>query len=232
MSSSSSGSRFGLAHCLVGGVGIGLAAAALSLPLVAQTVTPKTEPARAKPAAATTPAARPKPPVGGPTWAELTPTQQTALSPLAASWSGMTENHKRKWIALSANHGSMAPADQAKLHERMTGWASLSPQQRAQARLNFGKAQALPVEDKKAKWDAYQALSAEEKKSLADQGRQRPPGAAPAVRPVSPQKLATVPPVKAGSRHPAKIAATPAPEGAAPLIPASIESQNTLAPSQ
>ena len=127
----------------------------------------------------------------------------------------MSEGHKRKWIALSANHASLQPAEQAKQHERMKDWAALSPQQRAQARLNFGQTQALPAEEKKAKWDAYQALSPEERKSLAEKGRQRPAGAAPAVRPVAAQKLATVPAVQPGTRHPSKIAGA-ATEGAAP----------------
>ena len=53
------------------------------------------------------------------------------------------------------------------LHSRMSDWVSLSPQQRNLARLNFNKLQSLPKEDKKAKWEAYQALSQEEKRLLS-----------------------------------------------------------------
>ena len=52
----------------------------------------------------------------------------------------------------------MSGAEQAKLHSRMTEWAALSPQQRTQARLNFAETKQLSPDDKKAKWEAYQAL--------------------------------------------------------------------------
>ena len=48
-------------------------------------------------------------------------------------------------------------------------------------------------EEKKAKWEAYQALSPEEKRKLADSATRKPPTTAAAVKPVNPQKLATLP---------------------------------------
>lgn len=161
--------------------------------------------ARGKNAGAAAVSGKPKPPPGGPAWTELTAAQQHALAPLMSSWTGMSEGHKRKWIALSTNYGAMKPAEQAKLHERMTEWAALSPQQRAQARLNFAQTQELSSDEKRAKWEAYQALPAEERRKLGAQGRQQPPGAAPATRPVAPQKLVTVPPPKGDTRHPPRI---------------------------
>ena len=93
----------------------------------------------------------------------------------------------------------------------MTEWAALSPQQRTQARLNFGEAQQLSADDKKAKWEAYQALPPEEKRKLAagaTAAKPPPPPTAPAVQPVPQQKLATIPrPKKADS--PARIAVIP-----------------------
>lgn len=53
------------------------------------------------------------------------------------------------------------------MHTRMADWVSLSPQQRNMARFNFNTVQNLPKEDKKAKWEAYQALSAEDKRTLS-----------------------------------------------------------------
>ncbi len=124
--------------------------------------------------------------------------QQQALRPLAASWNTISEQQKRKWLQLSNNYPSLSPAEQATLHGRMNGWVSLSPQQRAQARLNFGKTQELSKqltpEEKRAQWQTYQALSPEEKQKLAAKASPRPTGAATAVKPVSPQKLAAVPP--------------------------------------
>ena len=131
-----------------------------------------------------------------PAWAELTPAQQQALAPLAGTWRSLGEPHKRKWIALSQNFATMTPADQALLHSRMTEWAALSPQQRTRARLNFAEAKKVAPSDKRAKWEAYQALPPEEKRKLAARAaatRPAPPATAAAARPVPPQKLVRVP---------------------------------------
>jgi len=145
-----------------------------------------------------------------PTWAELTPMQQQALKPLASSWNAINEGQKRKWLEISKNYPSLPPEGQATMHSRMNDWVMLSPQQRAQARLNFGKTRELSgqltPEEKKAKWETYQALSAEEKQKLAAKASPKPTGAATAVKPVAPQKLAAVPP------HPNKPVAKPAPK--------------------
>lgn len=144
------------------------------------------------------PASIDKPPVAGqslskPDWRSLTPAQQAALQPLAGKWATLGEGQKRKWIAISANYSSLAPAEQAKLHSRMTEWVSLSPQQRAQARLNFAQTKQLTASQKAETWSAYNALSNEKKEELARSAVARPPGAAPAPKPVQPQKLAQVP---------------------------------------
>ena len=127
-----------------------------------------------------------------PLWSELTPAQQQALAPLSGEWNTVSEAQKRKWLALSQNFPGMSGAEQAKLHSRMSEWVALSPQQRTQARLNFGQAQQLSPDDKKAKWEAYQALPPEEKRKLAA-GAAKSPATAAAVKPVSPDKWAQVP---------------------------------------
>jgi hypothetical protein len=144
-----------------------------------------------------------------PTWNELSPAQKQALEPLATTWSRLGEAHKRKWLAVSSNYPSMPPGEQARLHSRMAEWVALSPQQRTQARLNFAEAQAVPADDKRAKWEAYQALPAEEKRKLAAGAAKPVPTTAAAVRPVPAQNLATVPkPKKPDSRTP-RIAVAP-----------------------
>jgi hypothetical protein len=103
----------------------------------------------------------------------------------------------------------MSGAEQAKLHSRMTEWVALSPQQRTQARLNFGQTQQLAPADKKAQWEAYQQLSAEEKRKLAAKAPKAPSTAA-AVKPVAPEKLAGTPKAKAKAQNKsARIAAAP-----------------------
>ena len=120
----------------------------------------------------------------------------------------MGVGQKRKWIALSANYATLSPAEQAKLHERMSEWVAIGAQHRSTARINFAQAQALPPGERKAQWEAYQALSPEEKRRLTAEGSSRPAGAAPAVKPVPPSKLAVLPVTRAEApRAPASRAA-------------------------
>lgn len=163
-----------------------------------------------------------------PTWAELTPPQQQALAPLASTWRTLGEAHKRKWLALSENFSTMPPPEQARLHSRMTEWAALSVQQRNAARLNYAEARKVAPSEKRAKWEAYQALSPEEKRRLAGKAAAKPtpPGTAIAVKPVPQQQLARVPKAKKAEGG-AKIAVVPGqvdnntllPQPLAPLHP-------------
>jgi hypothetical protein len=146
-----------------------------------------------------------------PAWSELTPAQQAALGPLAPAWGSISEAQKRKWIALSQNYPSLAPAERATLHGRMTEWAALSPAQRNQARLNFAETKRLTNEEKKAQWQAYQALTPEQKKLLAAQAETRAAGAAPAVTPTTRSKLAAVPVTRSEAAGPVAAASRPRP---------------------
>lgn len=172
-----------------------------------------------------------KPVASGPSWAELTTLQQQSLQPLALNWNTTSEAQKRKWLEISKNYPSLSAADKATLHSRMNEWVALSPQQRAQARLNFAKTKELSTqltpEEKKAKWQTYQALSPEEKQKLASGAPPTPAGAALAVKPVSPQKLTTVTPKASApdQTQPAKTAPNPV---TAPLHPASLAAPASL----
>jgi hypothetical protein len=185
-----------------------------------QVQSPQSQSQASAPAAALKPASRavsarntasaPKPngkQVTKPLWNELTPAQQQALAPLSGKWDTVSEAQKRKWLALSQNFPKMSGAEQEKLHSRMSEWVGLSPQQRTQARLGFGETQRLAVDDKKAKWEAYQALSPEEKRKLAASAP-RAPATAAAVKPVAPEKLAGIPKPRRVANTP-RIAAAP-----------------------
>jgi hypothetical protein len=100
-------------------------------------------------------------------WLTLTPLQHQALLPLASSWRTLSDPQKKKWIALSANYQTLPAPAKEKLHERMVQWAALTPKQRAQARLNYSQTQRVSVEDKAERWEVYQALTAEQKQTLA-----------------------------------------------------------------
>lgn len=145
-----------------------------------------------------------------PLWSELTPPQQQALAPLAAIWPTISEAQKRKWVVISASYGRLPPSEQVKLHSRMNEWVALSPQQRIQARLNFAESKQLSADDKKAKWEEYQALPPEEKRKLAAGAASaaKPPATAAAVKPVPPKKLANVP--KVNESNPSRVASVPA----------------------
>ena len=132
-------------------------------------------------------------PEAGPPWSSLTTAQKEALYPLANRWALLSEMQKRNWLNLAAGFHALPPEEQTKMLARITDWASLSAQQRSQARLNYAAAARLPADNRRAQWEAYQALSAEEKKRLAAKAAPKPKGAATAIRPVSPKKLARVP---------------------------------------
>ena len=128
-----------------------------------------------------------------PEWQDLTPAQRLSLRPLAQQWSTLGEDSKRKWIAIAANYATLGTDEQAKMHSRMTEWVSLSPQQRNAARLNFVQSKELTPSQKSATWQAYQALSPEEKQKLVISAPPKPPGAAMAIKPVPPEKLTIIP---------------------------------------
>ena len=150
-------------------------------------------------------------PATKPLWSELTAEQQQALKPLVPHWNTLNTGQKRKWLALSRNFASMSADDQVTLHSRMIEWAALSNQQRAQARLNFAEVKRVPPDERKAKWEQYQALSEEEKRKLAERAPAKPRGAAIPVRPVSSQKLVPVPAVTPPGQHTPRIVLAPSP---------------------
>lgn len=161
-----------------------------------------------------------------PVWTELSPVEREILKPLAPTWNTLSQTHKRKWLQMTKSYPALSTEEQVKMQGRMKEWVALSPQQRAQARLNFAKtkelSKELTAEEKQAKWQAYQALSDEEKRKLAAKAPPKPAGAAPAAKPVAVQKLATVPSRadKPKAKPATKIAVTPPPAGQPDLLSA------------
>jgi hypothetical protein len=99
-------------------------------------------------------------------WKELTPSQQLALEPLAPHWSSLSEAQRKKWLAISKNFDTLPDYEKSTMHSRMAEWATLTPQQRIQARLNYGETNRIPPIEKKAQWQAYQSLPEEEKRKF------------------------------------------------------------------
>ena len=153
-------------------------------PKAARVVTPPKPPLHSRIA----PKKKPRNPARS-AWSELDAAQQEALAPLASSWDGMSRFEKGEWLAMSKDFPSMPLDEQARLYTRMVEWASLSPQQRIQARLNFADTEELPTEEKEAKWKAYQALSPEEKRKFEVRAPARIRGAAQDLRPAPHRKM-------------------------------------------
>ena len=75
----------------------------------------------------------------------------------------------------------------------MAEWAALNPKDRELARQNFAETKKIAPSERAANWEAYQALSPEEKQKLAERGARKPVGAAVAIKPAPANKLAKVP---------------------------------------
>ena len=165
--------------------------------------------------------ALPLPPAISPAiaWSTLSAEQKMALAPLETTWGQLSAGHQRKWIALSTNHPQMTADEKDKLQARMVQWATLSPKDRQQARLNFAHTKKIPADGRAATWETYQSLSAEEKKALAQSAPPKPAGAAVAAKPVPAQKLAEVPVTR---KTPAPVSDT---KSSTPLL-----NRNTLLP--
>jgi len=124
-----------------------------------------------------------------PRWQDLTVSQQKALAPLAERWIDMPLVSKRKWLEISKNYDKLSSAEQEKSHLRMSEWVALSRKERTQARLTFADSKSMDAQQKAAHWQAYQELSDEEKRKLAQASQIKPTGAT-TVKPQANNKLA------------------------------------------
>jgi len=133
---------------------------------------------------------------GGPSWASLTPEQRSILAPLQNEWPSIDATRKAKWLNLAARYPKLPADDQQRIHERMTQWARMSPQERAQARLNYQQAKQLPKQERQDQWHAYQALPESERKALANRaqaGAKTQPGGKPLPEPSNKRNIVVNP---------------------------------------
>jgi hypothetical protein len=133
-------------------------------------VTPAAAPPRptvAAPVPPTAPATTPVRSEEGVRWQKLKPAQREALKPLQQEWSGIDAPRKQKWLDLAERMPSMPADERARVQTRMSEWARLTPGERGQARLRFQEAKQIPASDRVMRWEAYQALSPEQKNALA-----------------------------------------------------------------
>jgi len=125
------------------------------------------------------------------TWENLKPAQQQILAPLESDWDYMLPDSRRKWIQVANIYPKMSTQDQERLQSRMTSWSNLSQKERRIARENYLASLKFPAEKKAEAWSAYQKLSDEQKKKLAESESKKKPTAANAPtlqqHPISPK---------------------------------------------
>jgi len=112
------------------------------------------------------------------TWEGLKPTQQKILEPLESDWDYMLPDSRKKWIQVANIYPKMSTQDQERLQSRMASWSNLSQKERRLARENYLASLKFPAEKKAEAWSAYQKLSDEQKKKLADSEMKKKPTAA------------------------------------------------------
>ena len=140
------------------------------------------------------------------TWESLKPAQQKILAPLESDWDYMQLDSRKKWTQVANIYPKMSPQDQERLQSRMTSWSNLSQKERRIARENYLSSLKFPAEKKAEAWTAYQKLSDEQKKKLAETEVKKKPGATSA--PTLQQHLTVTK------------TSLPAPESVAPAAPA------------
>lgn len=108
----------------------------------------------------------------GPGWASLSSAQQQALAPLQREWPSIDSNRKQKWIEVAAKFPNMPAEERKRVQTRMSEWARMSPTERAGARVQYQEVRRrVPADERQARWQAYQALSAEERSKLAQRAK-------------------------------------------------------------
>ena len=99
-------------------------------------------------------------------WSKLSANQHVALAPFAREWDNFSDSRKQKWLKIAAQYEQLSPEAQERLHQRMTEWVRMSPDQRRTARENFQLSKAVPAQQRQKAWAAYQQLPDEQKKKL------------------------------------------------------------------
>lgn len=111
-----------------------------------------------------------------PTWSELSPEQQQALSPLAGEWNTLDAQRRAKWLGIAKRYPAMTPVEQKRVQDRMSDWVKLTPDQRRDAREQYRKIGKLPPAKREVvsqQWEEYQQLPPEVKKNLAAEDKKK-----------------------------------------------------------
>lgn len=160
---------------------------------------------------------------GGPAWSTLTPAQQSALAPLKKDWQSIDATRKQKWLEIAARLPSLPPEERQRVQQRMTEWARMTPEERGRARLQFQEARQISPQERQARWDAYLALPAEERRALADSAKTVPKASRTAVR--SPAGEPLTPPATASVQKNNIVSAPSTPAAAKSVAPTVVQAK-------
>ena len=150
------------------------------------------------------------------TWESLSTTQQKVLAPLESDWDYMLPESRKKWIQIANIYPKMSAQDQERLQSRMISWSNLTQKDRRIARENYLASLKFPAEKKAEAWSAYQKLSDEQKKKLAEMEAKKKPNAinAPTLQQHAIKQETTPPPPAPRPRAIAPEVTQPAPVSA------------------
>jgi hypothetical protein len=108
-----------------------------------------------------------------PAWGDLSAQQRQVLAPLENQWATMDDTSRGKWAQVATEYPRLSRKERERLDERLSRWAQLAPIERGQARARFQDARALSPQERQQRWEAYQALSDDEREDLARQAQRR-----------------------------------------------------------
>ena len=156
---------------------------------------------------------------GGGAWSSLTPQQQEVLAPLRRDWPTIDATRQQKWLEIAARMPSMQPEERQRIQDRMREWARMTPEERGRARVQFQETRQISPQERQARWDAYMALPADERRALARSATTVPKAQPATVRqPVAGALLPDDAVPAAKSRTATAAAVPPLPKVVAPTV--------------
>lgn len=105
-------------------------------------------------------------------WDSLSSQEQSNLAPLRSDWTKLDTMSRLKWMEVASRLHQMPAAESKRVRDRMQEWSQMTPEQRGQARIQYQVSQNLS-DLKQEKWVAYQSLTNEERKALANRAQDR-----------------------------------------------------------
>ncbi len=154
-------------------------------------------------------------------WQSLTQAQREALAPLEHEWPNIDAPRKQKWITIAARLHTLPPQERARISERMTDWARLTPTERGQVRLRYQEARQVPAPDRSARWEEYQKLPPGEKERFAARAASSAVPPAAASRRDAPGTVGF--PVRDSPQAKANLVAVPAAGPSQPVTPTIVQ---------